>query len=121
MLSSTAPYIIDTFEEIGPQFNKMNAAIFAKTDTNTYDIESVLLPESGKYFDPNMMGVQSAAVDGSTVQLTITLGDDGNISCIESAFVFNMIQYKLKYYIQDIGTTTIPDGSYGSLPVPESL
>ena len=119
MLSGSTPYIIDTFEEIGPSFGQMNPAIFAKTDENRYDIEPELLSISGKYFDFGMMGCQSYALDGNTTQLTITLDDNGNIEMIESAFIFNMIQFKLKFYIQDIGTTSIPEWSELSMPVPE--
>lgn len=119
MLSSSAPYIIDSFAGIGPSFMDINASIFAKTEENTYDIEPELLSTSGKYFDFQMYGVQSAALESTTTQITIKLNNEGNIEYIESAFVFNMTQYHLKYYIQDIGTTEIPEWSYQSLPVPD--
>lgn len=116
--SGSSDYIIDNFEGIGPSFMNLDASIFTKIDDKTYEIEPLLLPSIGKYFDYGMLGVQSYVFDGNTTKLSITLNDEGEIDVIDAWFVFEMVTYKIKFTIKDIGTTEIPEWSNVVVPVP---
>lgn len=116
MVSSSAPYILYSFEESGPTFYNIDASIFTKIDENTYEIEPYFLRQSGTYFDYGMLGVQSAAFDGNTNKLVIHLNDDGSIQKIETGFTFMEADYYINYYLSDIGTTEIPSWSNNPTP-----
>lgn len=116
-LSGSSDYIIDDFSGIGPSFMDLDASIFTKIDDNKYQIESLLLPSIGKYFDYGMLGVQSGVFDGSTTKLTITLDNNGEIEVIDASFISEMKQYVLQFTIEDIGTTTIPTWMNDNVPV----
>lgn len=111
MISSTAPYILEDFSEIGPSFMDMSAAIFKKIDDTTYEIEKDMVSTIGKYFDYGMQGCQSYVFDGSTTSLTIELNDQGEIDVIKARFRFEQVETMVEFYIQDIGTTVIPTWS----------
>ncbi len=120
-VSGTSDYIIDSFKDIGPSFMKMNASIFKKVDEKTYKIEKIFLPFVGVYFDNGMLGVQSGAFESNTTDVIIKLNDEGMIDYIQADFVFEMVEYNIKFYIKDIGTTVIPEWAATDLvyPVPE--
>lgn len=117
-VSGSSDYIIDNFEGIGPSFSQLNASIFSQVTENKYEIETLLLPSIGKFFDFGMLGVQSSVFDGNTTTLSITLDSEGNIEVIETSFIFEMKTYRLKFYLRDIGTTIIPSWSDDIIPVP---
>ena len=108
MLSSSAPYIMDSFQEIGPKFYEINASIFKNIGNNQYEIEPYFLRDSGAYFDFGFLGVNSAAFEGGTNKMIITLSDDGQISKIETGFTFMNEDYPINYYLSNIGTTEVP-------------
>lgn len=110
-LSGGSAYIIDDFSGIGPSFMNLSASIFKKVDDYTYEIESSLLETIGTYFDYQMLGVQTGLFDGYTTGLSIKLNQDGNIEVINASYISEMIETKVKFYIQDIGTTSIPEWS----------
>lgn len=107
-LSGTAPYVIETFEEIGPRFLNMDASIFRKIDDKTYEVEKPLLSTIGTYFDNGCLGVQSQALDGNTTKCIIRLDDEGNIEAIETGFTYQMVEFEVNFYIENVGTTSIP-------------
>lgn len=111
MLSANAPYILDSFAEIGPSFMDIDASIFKKIDEKTYEVETALLPSIGKYFDYGMVGCQSLVLDGYTSHFIITLDDLGNIETIDTGYAYSLEKSRIIYSISDIGTTTIPDWS----------
>lgn len=112
-LSSSALYVLNDFSEIGPQLMNLDAVIFKKIDDKTYQIEDYFLPSIGVYFDNGFLGVNSGAFDGNTKKLVIKLDDNGQIEVIESMFKYEMVEYYVNFYIQDIDKTVIPSWSYG--------
>ena len=117
MLSSSAPYIMDTFEEIGPKFFEINASIFKEIEENVYEIEPHFLRDSGAYFDFGFLGVNSAAMEGGTNKMVITLTADGQIEKIETGFTFMGTEYPINYYLSNIGTTEVPSWSDNPTPL----
>ena len=107
-ISGTSYYYIDNFEGIGPSFTNLNASIFKKIDDKKYVIEESLLKTTGKYFDYQMLGVNSYSMESNTSLLEITLDDNGNIDFIEVRFIFEGIERTVKFYIQNIGETVVP-------------
>ena len=107
-LSGSAYYIIDEFKGIGPSFYNMNASIFKKIDEKTYEIEKPLLESSGIYFDNGCQGVQSLALDGNTSKCIIKLNESNEIDVIQVGFTYQMVEYNINFYIDDVGTTSIP-------------
>lgn len=107
-LSGSAYYIIDDFKGIGPSFYNMNASIFKKIDDKTYEIEEPLLATSGIYFDNGCQGVQSRALDGNTSKCIIKLNESNEIDVIQVGFTYQMVEYNINFYIDDVGTTSIP-------------
>ena len=91
----------------------LDAVIFKKIDDKTYQIEDYFLPSIGVYFDNGFLGVNSGAFDGNTKKLVIKLDDNGQIEVIESMFKYEMVEYYVNFYIQDIDNTVIPSWSYG--------
>lgn len=108
MLSSTAPYVLNSFEEIGPSFMNINASIFRKIDEYTYEIEPYFISSIGQYFDYGMYGVDSQILETNTSKLVVNLDENFQIESIESGFLFSGIASSINYYLSDIGTTTIP-------------
>lgn len=111
MVSGTSPYILENFEESGPKFYEIDASIFKKIDERTYQIEDYFLLDSGSFFDYGMLGVQSAAFEGNTSKMIITLGEDGSLEKVETGFKFMGVDYYINYYLSNIGTTEIPEWS----------
>jgi hypothetical protein len=117
MLSSSSPYIMDTFNEIGPRFYEINASIFKEIEENVYEIEPHFLRDSGAYFDFGFLGVNSAAFEGGTNKMIITLSADGQIEKIETGFTFMGTEYPINYYLSNIGTTEVPSWSDNPTPL----
>ena len=116
MLSGSSPYILYSFQEAGPKFYEINASIFTKIAENTYEIEPHFLKDAGAYFDFGFLGVNSAAFEGYTDKMVITLNADGSINKIETGFTFMGTEYPINYYLYDIGTTSIPSWSNEKVP-----
>ena len=108
MLSSTAPYILDHFSEIGPSFMGMSAAIFKQIDEHTYEIEREMVSTIGKYFDFGMQGCQSYVFDGYTTALTIVLNEQDEIDVIKAKFRFEQKETSIEFRIEDVGNTIFP-------------
>lgn len=113
MLSSTQPYIIETFEEIGPSFGDIDPAIFRKTGELTYEAEELIMPSVGHLFDNGMAGAQSGALESTTVECEITLtADKTAIDHVDCAFTVQGSATYLRFTLSDIGTTVIPSFAY---------
>ena len=115
-VSSSAPYVIETFEGNGPRFYEIDASIFTQIDEFTYEIEPYFLRKSGQYFDYGFLGVNSAAFESGTNKLIIHLNEDYSLSKIETGFTFMGVDTFINYYLKDIGTTQIPE--WYNNPVP---
>ena len=115
-VSSSYPYIIDTFEENGPKFYNIDASIFKQIDEFTYEIEDYFLRESGQYFDYGFLGVNSAAFETNTNKMVIHLAEDYSLEKVETGFTFMGVDTYINYYLKDIGTTEIP--SWSDIAVP---
>lgn len=117
-ISGSSLYYIDSFEGIGPTFMNMNASIFKKIGDKKYAIEEALLATSGKYFDNQMLGVNSYSIENNASKVEITLNDQGNIDFIEVRFVFENIERTVKFSIKDVGTTSVPSWADLDLSIP---
>ena len=115
-VSSSYPYIIDTFEENGPRFYTIDASIFKQIDEFTYEIEDYFLRESGQYFDYGFLGVNSAAFETNTNKMVIHLAEDYSLEKVETGFTFMGVDTYINYYLKDIGTTEIPSWSDYAVP-----
>ena len=108
-VSSSTPYVIDTFEGNGPRFYEINASIFKQIDELTYEIEPYFLRKSGQYFDFGFLGVNSGALESGTNKLIVHLNEDYSLKKVETGFTFMGVDTYINYYLKDIGTTQIPE------------
>ena len=63
------------------------------------------------------LGVNSAAMEGGTNKMVITLTADGQIEKIETGFTFMGTEYPINYYLSNIGTTEVPSWSDNPTPL----
>ncbi len=108
-ISTTATYVIDDFAGLGPRMYEVNPALFRKTGEYTYEAEKAIVPVLGTYFDNQMQGCSSAALETNTTEVKITLSEDGNISRIETGFTVLGVEQRISFELYDIGTTVVPD------------
>lgn len=106
MVSSTAPYVIDSWDELIPQFDSVSAAVFTNTD-GVYTADKRLDASIASYFDNPFLGANSEALltDGTGLSLTLK---DGKIDTVSTGFDFMGTDYKVTFTLKDIDSTTLP-------------
>ncbi len=107
-LSSSTPYIIDTFTEAMPQFYDISPNIFKKTGDYTYVIEDYFLNTIGQYFDNNVYGADSMVLETLTSRLEITLNEDKSIKLIKTGYNYENKEHIITFQLANIGTTSLP-------------
>lgn len=108
VLTGTAYYTFSNFRDMGPRYFDISPSVFKKTGEKTYEIESLLLPSAGQYFDYGVWGVHTSLLDSTTTKLVITLNDDNEIELIQTAFLFENKINHINFHYSNINSTTIP-------------
>lgn len=110
MISSTEQLVIDTFEENGPMFSELSAALFYQTSDLTYEAEPSVVDWMGTYFDNGFDGVHSDILAGSTTSITITLTEDEKaIDTVVVGCAMSGEENTITFTLSDINSTTIPE------------
>lgn len=108
-LNGTTPYTIAKFEDIGPRYDQVSAAVFESKGNHVYEACEEVLPYIGAYFDNGFEGVHSSVLDGGTTKCVVTLNEDETmIDKVELSFSMLTEGYNLVISLKDVGTTVIP-------------
>lgn len=107
MLSSTAPYVLSTFSDIGPNFDVLNSSLFTH-EGDSYVAPDELVSTLGFYFDNGFIGVQSGAFESGTTTLAITLDSEGDGFTVETGFEIMGEEYFVRFELSDINSTELP-------------
>lgn len=105
-VSSSYPYVIDTWEDLIPSFDQVSPNVFTE-ENGVYTPDSSLFKSIGSYFDNGFLGVNSESLETNGDGLSLTV-KDGRIDKVEARFGVSGDEYHVTFTLKDIDSTTFP-------------
>ena len=115
VVSSSAYYTMDTYQDIGPSVAYLSPSIFQLKEgtDNVYVVDSNFDYRIGSFFDFQFLGVNSQVMETNTSEFELILEDDGSFT-VHTGYVYydngRKVEQKIEYVFDasTVNNTTVP-------------